>query len=128
MIWVIRWGLTLSLLVSGHDPMTVEAPPPIVLPAIPAHSIPNIIAGAARIYGVDPLQFMRVAVCESHLNPDAVNPESGASGVFQFLPSTWAANAPRAGYPNGDVFDPVANVMTAAWMFRHGQSWQWVCK
>jgi hypothetical protein len=28
---------------------------------------------------------------ESGGNPQAVNPSSGAGGLFQFLPSTWAA-------------------------------------
>jgi hypothetical protein len=36
---------------------------------------------------------------ESGGNPQAVNPSSGAGGLFQFLPSTWAGL--QMGYPGG---------------------------
>src|SRR4051794_4835685 len=48
-----------------------------------------------------------VARCESHLNPLAKNRSSTASGLFQFLSSTWA----RQGYPAFSVFDPYLNAM-----------------
>ena len=37
---------------------------------------------------------LRVANCESHYNPLAINRSSGASGLFQFMPSTWNSNFP----------------------------------
>ncbi len=54
--------------------------------------------------------------CESNGDPDALNPYSGASGLFQFLPSTWATTSPNAGYGGASPFDPEANVATAAWL------------
>ena len=96
-------------------------------PAAPG-DIEAIIRAAAAKYGVDAQQLLRVAWCESRYNPNAYNSALGASGLFQFIPGTWAANSARAGYGGASVFDPVANANVAAWMFAHGQSGQWVCK
>ena len=94
----------------------------------PASSeIEAIIREAAAAQGADPEQLLRVAYCESRFNPGAYN-ASGASGLFQFLPSTWAANSVRAGYAGASVFDAVASANVAAWMFAHGQAFQWVCR
>jgi hypothetical protein len=73
-------------------------------------------------------ELLRVAWCESRYNPGAYNTSSGASGLFQFMPRTWAANSVRAGYAGASVFDAVANANTAAYMFRNNQAWQWTCK
>ena len=61
-------------------------------------------------------EALRIIDCESNGDPDAYNPYSGASGLFQFLPSTWASTAPRAGYGGHSVFEPEANVASAAWL------------
>src|SRR5207248_2447686 len=79
-------------------------------------SMESIIRAAAAAWGADPDQMLRVAYCESHYNPNAVNASSGASGLFQFLPSTWVYQSPRAGYGGASPFDPVANANTAAMM------------
>jgi LysM repeat protein len=44
---------------------------------------------------------------ESGGNPRAVNPASDAGGLFQFLPSTWAALGEAAAYPGGAQTAPV---------------------
>jgi uncharacterized protein YabE (DUF348 family) len=90
--------------------------------------IEAIIRGAAAAQGANAEQLLRVAYCESRFNPGAYNASSGASGLFQFLPSTWAANSVRAGYAGASVFDPVASANVAAWMFARGQAGQWVCR
>src|SRR5262245_8402330 len=41
---------------------------------------------------------MCVAQRESNFDPNAYNPKSGASGVFQFIPNTWAWASVEAGY------------------------------
>jgi len=61
-------------------------------------------------------EALAVLQCESLGNPDAYNPYSGASGLFQFLPSTWAITAPKAGFAGAEPFDAVANIGTAAWL------------
>jgi hypothetical protein len=97
-------------------------------PAPAPGDIESIIRAAAATWGADPDQLLRVAWCESRYNAYAVNARSGAAGLFQFMPATWAANSVRAGYAGASVFDPVANANTAALMFRNGQAWQWSCK
>ena len=44
---------------------------------------------------------------ESGGNPRAVNPSSGAGGLFQFLPSTWAGLGYAGAYPGGAQTAPV---------------------
>jgi peptidoglycan hydrolase CwlO-like protein len=79
-------------------------------------------------------EALTIIDCESNGDPDAVNPYSGASGLFQFLPSTWATTAPNAGYAGYSVFDPEANVGSAAWLTNRYQElgysyWHaWNCK
>jgi hypothetical protein len=89
--------------------------------------IEAIIRDAAAAQGADADQLLRVAYCESRYNPGAYN-ASGAAGLFQFLPSTWAANSVRAGFAGASVFDPVASANVAAFMFARGQAGQWVCR
>ena len=61
----------------------------------------------------------RIALCvaeaESGFDPRAVNPSTGAAGVFQFLPSTWESLSELAGRTGASVFDVRANVAVAAW-------------
>ncbi len=98
-------------------------------PAPPAPAeIERIIRDAAAKWGADPEQLLRVAWCESRFNPLAYNPSAQDSGLFQFIPGTWAANSPRAGYAGASPFDAVASANTAAMMFSRGQAWQWTCK
>ena len=62
---------------------------------------------------------MCVANRESHFHPKAYNPNSGASGVFQFIPSTWAWASQQAGYGGKSPFNAWANVGTAAWVVKN---------
>lgn len=59
---------------------------------------------------------IRVAWCSSSFNPTAINPATGASGLFQHLPDHWAERSTAAGVPETSMFDPDANVAVAAWM------------
>ncbi len=89
-----------------------------------ATDIVQIIYNAAAMYGQSGDDMLRVASCESGLNPNAVNGSSNASGLFQFLPSTWATTP----YAGADIFDPVANAEAAAWMWANGRRGEWVCQ
>ena len=64
-------------------------------------------------------EALAIMQCESNGNPNAVNPTSGASGLFQFLESTWLWASPLAGYRGASRFDPVANTASAAWLFQY---------
>jgi hypothetical protein len=61
-------------------------------------------------------EALRVIDCESNGDTNAVNPYSGAAGLFQFLPSTWATTSVNAGYAGYSAHDPEANIASAAWL------------
>jgi uncharacterized protein YraI len=86
--------------------------------------IVSIIYAAADAYGQSREDMLRVATCESGLDPNQVTPPYDASGLFQFLPSTWASTP----YADEDIFDPVANANAAAWMWSVGRRNEWVCQ
>lgn len=65
----------------------------------------------------------RVSGCESHRYRYARNSSSGAAGVFQFLPSTWA----HTPFRSLSVYDPYANALGAGWLASRGGRGQWVC-
>jgi uncharacterized protein YraI len=85
--------------------------------------IVNIIYAAADEYGQSRSDMLRVAECESNLDPYAVNP-SGSYGLFQFIRSTWKSTP----FGGRDIFDPKANANAAAWMWSEGRKSEWVCQ
>lgn len=71
---------------------------------------------------------MAVMGCESGGNPNAKNPDSTASGLFQHLASFWPERAVKAGWAGADIFDPEANVAVAAWLRdTKGGRGHWTC-
>jgi len=115
--------------------------PEVIVPAAPPASAPRAAApafvppppgsggdGLAAIYAVfgnsPGLSWaLRVANCESHYNPLAVNRSSGASGLFQFMPSTWNAN-----FPGQNIWDPYAQARGALVFYNAGRQSAWTCK
>src|SRR2546428_12109658 len=97
-------------------------------PPRPPAEIDSVIRDAAARYGADAEQLLRVAWCESRYDPSAYNPTHADSGLFQFIPTTWAANSVRAGYVGASPFDPVAAANVAAWMFSRGSASLWTCR
>lgn len=79
----------------------------------------------ARDFSIDPVQFARVAWCESRFKPTAKNSSSSASGVFQFLTSTWNYVASHTGY--NDVFNFYHNIYNAGWLWANDSPRHWVC-
>ncbi len=71
---------------------------------------------------------LRIMACESHGDPQADNPNSSASGLFQHLARLWPERATAAGWQDADVFDPFANIAVAAWLLENGGTSHWVCK
>ena len=75
---------------------------------------------------------MRIMQCESGGDPNVMhdysNPAS-ASGLFQHLGKYWASRSAAAGFAGYSVFDPTANVATAAWLRDQRGGWgHWVCR
>lgn len=103
---------------------------PVSVPS--AGSVSSIIIDAANKHGVDPNRALRIAQCESGLNPNAVNlgyNENGyPSGLFQHLGGYWPARAAQHGYAGASVFDPVANANVTMAMWASGSAGLWECQ
>jgi hypothetical protein len=94
-----------------------HAPPPAY--------IAKIINDAFSPLGPAAVQWaINVAYCESRYHPNSVNSDSGASGLFQFMPSTWGGTP----WASQSPFDPVANAQAAAWLYSHYGPGRWSCK
>ena len=104
--------------------LSFSGPPATPPPPAPSGDIISIIYAAADRYGQNREDMLRVARCESNLIPTAYNRSSGASGLFQFLPGTWATTI----YADYDIFDPWASANAAAWMWSVGRRNEWVCQ
>lgn len=93
--------------------------------------VEQIVRLAARKYGLNEEHFLRIAMCESTMNPAAVNYdyyENGhPSGLFQHLSGYYPARAAKAGY-GADVFDAYSNANTTASMWAGGLSYLWECQ
>jgi hypothetical protein len=85
-----------------------------------------IINEILAVFGRYGNQAVNVARCESGFDPNAINPASHASGLFQFLPSTWRLTS----YASMSPFNASANIHAAYQVFsRDGYSWrEWSCK
>jgi hypothetical protein len=91
----------------------------------PPPNIAKDIVDAFTPLGPAAVQWaMNVAWCESRYHPNSVNSSSGASGLFQFLPSTWAFTP----YASHSPFDPQYNALAAAWLYARDGPSQWVCQ
>jgi Transglycosylase SLT domain len=77
-------------------------------------------------FGCNPEQLLRVMYCES--GGRNVVGSGTYIGIFQFLPSTFNANAKRVGIMNADIWNMEHQVIVATWMFSKGQAGQWGCK
>ncbi len=121
---VAGWAYAALLTTDGTDYIDPPATDPGPGGVYTEAQIIEIIYAAADAYGQPRADMLRVARCESVLDPNAVNQAGGSYGLFQFLPGTWATT-PFAQY---DIFDPVANANAAAWMWSVGRRNEWVCQ
>jgi hypothetical protein len=119
---------------SGGPTTTTPAPPPVSGGDFPP-AVERWRPLATSYFTADRIdEALSVISCESRGDPNAYNPYSGASGLFQFLPSTWATLSPRAGFAGASVFEPEANIGTAAWLTDYFESrgtdpWSaWTCR
>jgi hypothetical protein len=80
---------------------------------------------AAAAFGVPFADLRAVAMCETGgtLSPFERNTGSGASGLFQFLASTWR----RTTFARFSRFDPVASSLAAAQIVADEGWRQWTC-
>jgi resuscitation-promoting factor RpfC len=81
----------------------------------------GIIQAAAARWHDDPALLVAIATCESGLNPRAYNP-SGATGLFQFMPSTFYSTAT---WPGADIWSPYDQSEAAAKKIAQGGLSAW---
>ncbi len=98
---------------------------PPVAPQSVAAGDGSVASMIYQVFGSYGAAAVNVATCESGLNPGAYN-SSGASGVFQIMPGTWAGTSEAGQSP----FNAYANILAAHEIFvRDGYSWrEWTCK
>ena len=97
-----------------------------------AEAIQAIIIKWAEHYGVDSAWLLRIAECESSMNPANINLHysdgGNPSGLFQYVPPTWASFSAKAGLPGANIWDVEAQAQVTAWAFANGLSGHWECK
>jgi soluble lytic murein transglycosylase-like protein len=115
---------------SSYAPQQAPAPAPAPAPVTTYSSggdIVSIIHAAAAAYGVDGARMVRMAQCESGLNPNAVGGGGLYHGLFQFHMGTYNSTPP--GQAGRSVYDPAANAEAAAWLVVNGGWQHWpVCQ
>ncbi len=87
----------------------------------------GLVATYFRAGDVD--RALRIMACESGGDPNIANSRSSARGLFQHLGKYWSARSAAAGFAGASIFDPTANVATAAWLRDQPGGWlHWVCR
>lgn len=100
-------------------PTAVPAPLPPTLPPI---SMEELFEKYASQYAVSKDLLKRIAICESGLNPNAVN--LGYGGLFQFAESSWISTRNLMNLdPNTSLrFNAEESIKTAAFLISRGNS------
>lgn len=90
--------------------------------------IEDFIIYTAQKQGVPVELALGIARCESGLNPNAKNPHSTASGVYQFIKSTWSHTTKKLLWEGKqDVFDPKLNIIAGIYLIKTEGPKHWVC-
>src|SRR3712207_4327929 len=112
--------LTVAVLLAAAVPSRTAAGKRCNAPAS-EEKILRYIAKAARQYGQSKQAMIRVARCESGLDPCAVNRSGPYYGLFQFLKSTWKSTP----YGDRNIYDPKAQALATGWMWKQGDKDHW---
>ncbi|MBI2110674.1 transglycosylase SLT domain-containing protein [Candidatus Woesearchaeota archaeon] len=91
----------------------------------PRSDIEALIISKAVASQVSPELLLRVARCESGFKPSISNPRSTASGLFQFLDSTFLRYAQAYELPTDNKNDPSIQAELAAKMIADGGIEHW---
>ena len=121
----------LSLAVAALPPAEYEIAP-ISPPVLETREyttqgqIRSLIADKAQRDGVPQVLALSIAYCESRFDPKAKNPSSTASGLAQFIKSTWRETMLRMDYPtSSNVFDPELHTEAFIWLLKEDGTSHW---
>ena len=79
------------------------------------------IRRAARHFHQSLSQAYYIAHRESRYNYKVTNSSSGAAGLYQFMPRTWASTP----YHKHSPYSPRWAALAAMWMWKHGGQYHW---
>jgi soluble lytic murein transglycosylase-like protein len=82
----------------------------------------SLVAGYFKAQDVD--LALAIIHCESRGDPGAVNPRTGASGLFQQMPHLWPSRSSAAGFAGASILNPQANIAASAWLVYSGGGWR----
>jgi len=113
------------IIISGYGYQTSQAlaEQPVIEPVIivKEKTVQEKIIDYADTYGVERETALRIANCESGYNPLAKNKTSSATGVYQFINSTWD------NYCKGDRLNADDNIICFMELYPKHPQW-WMCK
>ena len=110
---VLVWCFLIFLLAGETSPLADE------------QDLENLIFAIATRHDVNPTLFRNIAKCESGLRVDAKNSISSASGIMQFLTSTFISQANAYGLPTDNKNDAKIQLELAARMIANGGISHW---
>lgn len=93
----------------------------------PSTGVEGLIYYWTSVYGGDPAYHVKIARCESGLNPNSVGGGGLYLGVYQQHAKYWPARAARYGFAGASPFDANANVAVSIAMMRGGMYSHWGC-
>jgi hypothetical protein len=98
-----------------ENPSTSQAASPDTIPSDGWLSEMQVRALVTEYFQAEDVnRAIRVIWCESRFDPEATNPQNGATGLFQHLPEFWPQRAEAAGFAGAEPTQPEANVAAAA--------------
>ena len=105
--------------------------PIIPVVVITPPTIEELISFYAIKYGIDEVDFLAVAKCESRLEKNAIHFDDGGKGkhsvgLFQFQESTFLAWEKKIG-EDLNYYSYHDQIKLASYMFSKGQQNQWSC-
>lgn len=104
---------------------TPETSDILPIPEPTPESIEDIIISKAITNNIDPELLLRIAKCESGLKVDVQNTRSTASGIFQFINSTFTDYAQAYELATDNKNDPHVQAELAAKMIAAGGLSHW---
>jgi hypothetical protein len=88
-------------------------------------NIPDRITYWANQYGVDANKAIRIAQCESGLNPLAKSQNGLYAGLYQQSLEYWPSRAESVGLPGASIFDAEANIKVSIYMMAKDGFFHW---